>query len=89
MNSNKAVASLVLGLVGIVAWIIPLCGYPVTIVGLVMGIKGLNSEKRNMAIAGIVLCIIFLIACIINSVIGAIIGVQMASDIASYGRYIR
>ncbi|MCD8500451.1 MAG: DUF4190 domain-containing protein [Bacillaceae bacterium] len=72
-HSGKATASLVLGLVGIIAWFIPLFGYPVTITGLVLGVKGLKSKNRGMAIAGVTLSIIFLVITIINSIIGAII----------------
>lgn len=51
-----AVAALVLGIIGLIAWLLPILGYPVTIVGLVLGIKSVKSEKRGMAIAGIVMC---------------------------------
>ena len=70
-NEGKAVASLVLGVVGLFAWIIPLFGFPVTIVGLVLGIKGMKSSSRQMAIAGVVLNIIFLVVTVCNSAIGA------------------
>ena len=77
MQSNgKAIASLVLGLVGIVAWIIPLIGFPVTIVGLILGIVGRNCEKKGLAVAGIVLSAIFLAVTLFNSILGAIIGIN-------------
>lgn len=69
--NGKATKGLVLGIVGLVAWIIPLVGAPVTIIGLIFSIKGLRSLKRSMAIAGIVLSTIGLIATIINASIGA------------------
>lgn len=75
MNNGKAIASLVLGIVGLIAWILPLVGFPVTIVGLVMGVSGRKSEKKGMATAGMVLSIIALVACIINSALGAYLGV--------------
>ena len=43
-----ATAALVLGIISLVAWLIPIIGYPVTIVGLVLGIKSVKSEKRGM-----------------------------------------
>ena len=63
----------VLGLVGIVGWLIPLVGFPVTIVGLILSIKGKSKEpeKKGLATAGLVLNIIFLVATIVNSAIGA------------------
>lgn len=73
-HNGKAVASLVLGLIGMVAWFIPLFGLPITIVGLVLGIKGLASSRRGLATAGVVLCIIGLVASIANSAIGAYMG---------------
>ncbi|MCG5547507.1 DUF4190 domain-containing protein, partial [Halorhodospira halochloris] len=73
-GGGKAIASLVLGIVGLFAWLLPIAGLPVTIVGLVLGIKDINSSNRGMAIAGIVLCIIGLVASIINASIGFYMG---------------
>ncbi len=75
MNNGKATASLVLGIIGLVAWIFPLIGFPVTIVGLIMGVNGRKSEKKGIATAGLVLSIITLVACAINSFLGAYLGV--------------
>ena len=69
--SGKANTSMVLGLVGIVAWFLPIIGFPVTIAGLVFGIKARHSAARGKAIAGIVLCFIFLTVTAINSALGA------------------
>jgi len=69
--SGKANTSMVLGLVGIVAWFLPIIGFPVTITGLVFGIKAGHSAARGKAIAGIVLCSIFLTVTAINSALGA------------------
>jgi hypothetical protein len=71
---GKAVASLVLGIVGLIAWFIPLFSAPIGIVGLILGIKSLPTEGRGMAIAGIVLCIICLVLTVINGAIGAYLG---------------
>ncbi len=68
----KAIVSLILGIIGIFAWLIPLIGYPVTIAGLVFGIIGLKSQKSGMAIGGMVLSIIFLMATVINSALGVL-----------------
>ena len=69
-----AIASLVLGICGLFGWCIPCAGLPMGIVGLILGIKGLKSENRGMAIAGIVLCSLTLVASLINAVIGAYLG---------------
>ena len=56
------------------AWFIPLIGYPVTICGIVFSAEGLKSNKKNLAIAGLILSILFLVVTIINSFLGAMIG---------------
>lgn len=65
-----ATTSFVLGLIGIIAWIIPLFGFPITIIGLIFGIKGSKSTRKGLANAGIVLSTITLMLTITNSVIG-------------------
>jgi len=72
-TSGKAVASLVLGLIGLAAWLLPIIGLPVTIIGLVMGAKGRRS-RPGMAGAGIVLSIIGLVLSLINAAYGAYLG---------------
>jgi hypothetical protein len=71
---GKPTASLVLGLCGLIAWIIPLFGFPVTITGLVFGIKALGRPQNGMAIAGTVLCGLGLVLTAINSAVGAYLG---------------
>jgi len=81
-NNNNAVEStdknanigLGFGFGSILAWIIPLIGYPITICGIVYSSKGLKSEtSKGKAIAGLILSIIFLVATIINSILGVLI----------------
>jgi uncharacterized membrane protein len=67
-------ASLVLGIIGLMAWIFPLVGFPVTIVGLILGVKGLKNENNKTALAGMILSIIGLVATIVSSTIGAFWG---------------
>jgi hypothetical protein len=73
-GGGKAIASLSLGLFGLIAWFLPIIGFPVTITGLVLGFKSLNGPRRGMATAGIVLCIIGLVATTANAAIGAYLG---------------
>lgn len=70
-KNGKATTGLVLGIIGLIAWFIPLIGAPITIIGLVFSIKGLKSLKRGVAITGIVLSSIGLFATIVNASIGA------------------
>jgi len=73
-GGGKAIWSLCLGLFGLLAWFLPIIGLPTTITGLVLGIKSVNGPRRGMATAGIVLCIIGLVASIANAAIGAYLG---------------
>ncbi len=72
--AGKAKTSFILGIIGLIAWLIPIIGLPVTITGLVKGIKAWNSSKHTIAVVGVVLCIIGLVLSIINMAIGAYLG---------------
>ena len=71
-SKGMAVASMVLGIVGFVAWCLPLVGYPVTIVGIVLGVKAKSQGQGGMAVAGIVMSIITLVFTLINSIAGVL-----------------
>lgn len=73
-NNKFAVASLVLGLVSIVTWLLPIAGFPTTIIAIVLGGKAIKSDKKVLAIIGFVLGIIFLVVTCINSALGAYMG---------------
>ncbi len=73
-NDGKAIASFVLGIIGLVTWIVPLLGFPITIIGLVLASLSLNRGQKGKAVVGLVLCILGLVATIINSAIGAYLG---------------
>lgn len=75
-KKGMSIASLVLGICGFLAWCIPLFGYPVTIVGIIMGVLGMKKGGKGMAIAGIICSVISLILTIINSVAGAALAVN-------------
>jgi hypothetical protein len=64
----------VLGCIGLVGWILPIIGLPVTITGLVYGVKSKNLGGTGTATLGIVLCIIGLTLSVINAAIGAYMG---------------
>lgn len=72
-----AIASLVLGLVGLIAWFIPIIGIIVGVLGIVFGALSVKSSKRGFAIAGIILSIL----CIIGSVIYAIYSAYVVSQV--------
>ena len=77
-REKYATVSLILGLIGIVAWILPLAGFPVCGFGIGFGVQGMRSNKRGSALAGLVLSIIFLIVTAINSFLGMILGLMYA-----------
>ena len=73
-EDKSANTGFILGLISIIAWLLPLVGYPVTICGIVSSSKGLKSSNgKGKANAGLILSIIFLIATVINSIMGVII----------------
>lgn len=65
-----SITALVLGITGFIAWLIPLLGFPITIVGIILGISGLKKGGKGMAIAGIILASITLLLTTANSAIG-------------------
>lgn len=65
--AGKSTASLVLGIISLVFWLLPLAGFPVSIVGLVLGVK----KKYT---TGIVLNVIGLVLTTANAAVGAYMG---------------
>ena len=68
-RSNKSNLSLLLGFVGLAAWLIPLAGFPVTIYGIVCGLAGSKTDDRGTAMTGLVLCFGGLLLTIIQTVV--------------------
>jgi hypothetical protein len=75
-HRGKAKAGMILGIIGLFAWFIPIVGFPMTIVGIVMSAFGLKSDKRGQAIAGLIMSTIGLIASVLNSLVGVILALQ-------------
>lgn len=76
-NSVQATASLILGIVSLLACIIPLPiplpRYPCSIIGLVLGIVGKKKKAGGIATAGIVLSSIGLACTLINNIVGTML----------------
>jgi len=71
-NEGKTTAGLVLGIISLLAWLIPLAGFPISIIGLVLTVKaGKNAKFYSVAL---VLCIIGIALTSFNSIIGAVLG---------------
>lgn len=78
---KNASAGFILGLISIVAWLIPLFGYPVSICGIIFSSKGLKSQSnKSKAVAGLILSIIFLVFTFFNSLIGFFMGLELANS---------
>lgn len=66
-----AIAGLILGIISTVAAILPICGFPISIVGIVMSALGRRSvSKRTMATIGLVLAIIGIILAALSAAYG-------------------
>jgi hypothetical protein len=64
-----ALASLVIGPIGLIGCCLPIVGLPLSITGLVLGLKGLKSPNANKAIAGIVFSGLGLMLSVINGLL--------------------
>ncbi len=73
---GAATASMVLGIIGLIAWLLPLVGFPVNIVGLVLGLTQGKHKTFSTAKAGVIMSIIGLVLTSINSIAGAVMSVM-------------
>jgi len=80
-RKGLSITSLIVGVVSFGAWLLPICGLPLSIFGLVVGILSRGSSRRKAAIAGIILCSISLVLGIANGVFGAFLRATMEQDI--------
>lgn len=68
---NFALGALVLGVLNLCSWCFPICGFPMALIGIVLGVLGMKSEeKKTMAIIGLALSALGMIATIINAIAG-------------------
>ncbi len=74
-NGGKAIVAVVLGIMGLIAWFIPIIGLPLTLVGIIMGLLGLKSYRRKAAITGTILSSVGFLASLVNAILGALIGI--------------
>jgi hypothetical protein len=71
-SNGKAIAALVLSLVGMIAWCCPLVGFPITILGLIFGILALREQRSTMAIIAVVLSSVGILLTGLNAISGVI-----------------
>lgn len=71
-NSNFAIASLVLGILGPPLAVVAILGYISGTLAIIFAVKSMKSSKRTMAIVGLVLGIITILFSVLSSIIGVL-----------------
>ena len=77
-KTGKAVAALICGVLGLLAWIFPVVGMPITITGFVLGKAARLSPQRQTALIGMGLSLLGLLLSAGNAYCGAYIKVLAA-----------
>ena len=72
--SGRPVLSLVLGILGLIFWIIPIFELLVTIPGLIFGVNAVKRQSKGVAVAAVIICSLGLGATGINMIWGAYLG---------------
>ena len=65
--SNYSIASVIIGSIGLVLWLIPLLAIFVSFIGGYTGIKGYHSEKGRLSKAGIFFSVLSFILSVLRS----------------------
>lgn len=74
ITNFNAWTSFALGIVGSLGWMIPLIGFPVTIVGTVLGAVSMKHKKnKGIGIAGFIISMVFLVASITKGIIDIVL----------------
>lgn len=79
-NSSKKVVfakqsqvGFILGIIGLFAWVIAICGYAVGVAGLITSIKEYKNGSGKKAVLGIVFSCICLVLSLGNSILGVLL----------------
>lgn len=76
-GGGLAIAGLVLGIISMIAWLIPLFGIPISIVGIILAALGRRSiSRRTLATVGLVLSIVAIVLALGNCALGIYIASQ-------------
>ncbi len=79
-GSGQALAGLVLSIISMIAWLFPLAGVPLAILGIIFSALGRRSfSRKTMATVGLVLSIIALVLALGNAALGAYLVYQQLS----------
>lgn len=74
-EGTYAAVSLMTGVVSLCAWLVPFCGGPLSIAAVVLGYLAMKDPSRKtLAIAGMAMGVIGIIATCINAAVGAYMG---------------
>ncbi len=65
-RNRVALAALIVGLTSWICCVIPACGGVVSIAGVVLGVLGLRSERRVLAIIGLVASVLGLVLAVVH-----------------------
>jgi len=84
-----ATISLVLGVMSLFCWLLPALGLPVVIIGLIFGIKALQSSDRRKATTGIILCACGLVLTIANAIAGYYLGMHGQNPLVDHWLHIK
>lgn len=72
-EKTMAIASLVIGVINLCAWFLPICGFPLGIVGIVLGYFGMKDPtQKTLAIIGIALSAIGILLACGNAIFGVL-----------------
>jgi hypothetical protein len=63
--SGMAIASLIMGIISLFGWLLPVLGFPLSLVGLIMGFASRASSRRRTAITGMILSVIGMLAMVV------------------------
>jgi hypothetical protein len=74
VRAGNPTRSLVFGICGLIAWIMPIVSLPLTIVGIIYGRPDVYGNGKTAARVGTILCIIGLCLTVVNMIIGGYLG---------------
>lgn len=76
IQQNQSKSPLVLGILSLITWILPIVGYPVSIVGIIMSVKQMKVENNTKIKVCLALNILGVIASTGSAVFGALHAVK-------------
>lgn len=56
--------SVIFGIIGLIAWMVPPVGYIVSLAGLLAGMRGSDGDRKVLGMAGLILSVIGLVLCV-------------------------